>query len=275
MSSEEPSSKKMRIEDSRGCTIHKSEDSVIKNAFVTWNMLMKSRKANKMSDRVEKMNRHLDTKYGCISGLSKALRPMLEEAYSSEEVPKKTMYIDRIIDLIRHKILTKGIYHQCRRRSDPDQSSRTKLLDNKSTLLRQYIKARLMDSNNKTVDTSSRAGFTELGNVLKQMRFGRFDKAIDNVAAHWSYKDCQIIMDHGLEVFQEQRMDPNKGISAFAFHLGHLIDNRIHERFLDDLGADSSDMQSLLPMISADGSSSDLSSTLMEFSAWQEGHYEP
>ncbi|KAF9375583.1 hypothetical protein BGX21_003750 [Mortierella sp. AD011] len=132
-----------------------------------------------------------------------------------------------------------------------------------------------MDSNNKTVDTSSRAGFTELGNVLKQMRFGRFDKAIDNVAAHWSYKDCQIIMDHGLEVFQEQRMDPNKGISAFAFHLGHLIDNRIHERFLDDLGADSSDMQSLLPMISADGSSSDLSSTLMEFSAWQEGHYEP
>ncbi|KAF9944970.1 hypothetical protein BGZ70_004167, partial [Mortierella alpina] len=65
------------------------------------------------------------------------------------------------------------------------------------------------------------------------MRVGRFRRAIEDIVGCWNLDDCQVIVQHGVAIFQQQKIDEGNGYMSLVKHTGRLTREGIHERFID------------------------------------------
>ncbi|KAF9921644.1 hypothetical protein BGZ67_000337 [Mortierella alpina] len=82
-------------------------------------------------------------------------------------------------------------------------------------------------------DSPDSAGEATLRHVLDLMRVGRFRGAIEDIIGCWSLDDCQVIVQYGVAIFQQQKVDNYNGYMSFAKHFAYLLQEGIHERFMD------------------------------------------
>ncbi|KAF9557889.1 hypothetical protein EC968_007403 [Mortierella alpina] len=69
--------------------------------------------------------------------------------------------------------------------------------------------------------------------VLDLMRVGRFRRAIEDITGCWTLDDCQVIVQYGVAIFQQQKINEDSGYMSFVRCIGHLMREGIHERFFD------------------------------------------
>ncbi|CAO3568601.1 unnamed protein product [Mortierella alpina] len=65
------------------------------------------------------------------------------------------------------------------------------------------------------------------------MRVGRFRRAIEDIIGCWNMDDCQVIIQYGVAIFQQQKIDEDSGYMSFVKHFGRLTREGIHERYID------------------------------------------
>ncbi|KAF9948813.1 hypothetical protein BGZ72_009337 [Mortierella alpina] len=95
-------------------------------------------------------------------------------------------------------------------------------------------------------NSADSAGVEKLRYVLDLMRVGRFRRAIEDIIGCWDMDDCQVIVQYGVAIFQQQKINEDSGYMSFVKYLGRLMRSGIHERLFDsERHADSAKL--LLP----------------------------
>ncbi|KAF9945595.1 hypothetical protein BGZ72_001181 [Mortierella alpina] len=82
-------------------------------------------------------------------------------------------------------------------------------------------------------DSPESPGAAKLRYVLDLMRVGRFRRAIEDITGCWDLDDCQVLVQYGVAIFQQQKINEDSGYMSLVKHIGRLTREGLPERFID------------------------------------------
>ncbi|KAI9240562.1 MAG: hypothetical protein BYD32DRAFT_408151 [Podila humilis] len=241
----ESQAKKHRVKLGKGCILSMNNltNSVAVSVTASWAQLLRIRRYDRCeSQRRDEWTRHLDSKYGCVPGLTDAMFALTWDLCRNlDQTPIMSSTTCKMQDLALRAISINGIIHQCRASTITSSAISTEKAslyrDNKYTMLRRYVEKIMIDDVKRCREPNDvgvlSVSLQQVHQSLCYMRDGRIDRALESVLAHWTFADCLRIMEIGMHVFFEQRLGHQHGDNAMQVSMAKLAGERIHERYME------------------------------------------